>query len=88
MTGHSRPICEGAAAFAISALSACSALSGDGGTAADRDAPISDRALSALPDTVNPEDVLLDLEGCYAYFDRNDKWVRPLTDSEGIQICD
>lgn len=48
---------------------------------------ISEAARASLPKRVSTSDVLRDPDGCYSYFDRRDKWVRTLVDSEGNQIC-
>ena len=47
---------------------------------------ISARAREALPEWVNLEDVLKDNTGCYAYFDRGAKWVRPVLEDQGRPI--
>ena len=56
--------------------------------AVEDDSDISAEARAALPEGISISDVAQDLDGCYAYFDTGDQWVRPLLGGEGKQICD
>ena len=70
-------------ASSVLLLSACASE-----VAVEDDNDISAEARAALPEGIGVSDVARDLDGCYAYFDKGDQWVRPLLDSQEKQICD